>query len=223
MKFVLDIETLPMAIQDWERLSPSEPPSKLQTKEEIAEWREEQYRRTALDGTYGRIFCVCLLELDDKNQPGKANLIYGDNEMALLGSFWQIMGEHQRPYFVTHNGLSFDLPFIWKRSVIHCVKPTIRFNLAKYRTDSVFDTMAVWANWERQGIKLDALAQVLGVPGKTNSGAEVFQMWEEGKHDDIAEYCLRDTYVTYLCYCRMNFLPTFSKSDFQITKKHFPA
>jgi predicted PolB exonuclease-like 3'-5' exonuclease len=79
-------------------------------------------------------------------------------------------------------------------------------SLAKYRTEPVFDTLAVWSNWEARGrIKLDVLARVLGCETKSGSGSQVAEMWNAGLGKEIAQYCLRDCYVTYACYSRMNF------------------
>jgi hypothetical protein len=79
-------------------------------------------------------------------------------------------------------------------------------NLAKFRTDPVYDTMAIWSNWDNRGwIKLDVLARALNVESKSGSGDQVKEMWANGRGEDIARYCLQDTYVTYACYCRMIF------------------
>jgi predicted PolB exonuclease-like 3'-5' exonuclease len=86
------------------------------------------------------------------------------------------------------------------------VKPSVDISLARYRTDPVFDTLAVWSNWEaRSRIKLDVLARVLGCETKSGSGHQVADMWKAGRGKDIALYCLQDCYVTYACYSRMNF------------------
>ena len=78
--------------------------------------------------------------------------------------------------------------------------------MARFRTDPVFDTMAVWSNWDTRGwVKLDVLARALNVETKSGSGAQVSEMWAAGQGEAIAEYCLHDTYVTYACYQRMNF------------------
>ncbi len=122
------------------------------------------------------------------------------------------MAQLRPAQFITHNGLGFDLPFIKKRSIIHRVKPSLEISLAKFRTEPVYDTMAVWSNWESRGwVKLDVLARALDVEAKSGSGAQVADMWANGRGKDIAEYCLQDTYVTYACYCRMNFRQPLSK------------
>ena len=133
---------------------------------------------------------------------------YGVDEAEILRQFWQRMAELRPVLFITHNGLGFDLPFIKKRSMIHQVRPSIDINLAKFRMEPVYDTMAIWSNWDMRGwVKLDILARALQVETKSGSGKQVAEMWAQGKGQDIAEYCLQDTYVTYACYQRMTFQP----------------
>jgi hypothetical protein len=72
--------------------------------------------------------------------------------------------------------------------------------------------MAIWSNWDNRGwIKLDVLARALNVDSKSGSGSQVAQMWADGQGKEIALYCLQDTYVTYGCYCRMNFRQPISR------------
>ena len=138
--------------------------------------------------------------------PQEAVAWYGSNERELLRQFWARIGLLRPSLFITHNGLGFDFPILRNRSIIKQVKPSVDISLAKYRTEPIFDTLAVWSNWEARGrIKLDVLARVLGCETKSGSGQQVADMWKAGQGKNIAQYCLRDCYVTYACYSRMNF------------------
>jgi 3'-5' exonuclease len=216
MRVVLDIETIQTTREEWARvaglqLCHAEPEGAedLFTRTEMDERRkseDELYEKSSFDGTYSRIVCIGLIAFSDAMEPQGATSWYGPNEKELLQQFWTRMGQLRPTLLITHNGLGFDLPFIKKRSVIHQVKPTVDLVLAKFRTEPVYDTMAVWSNWENRGwVKLDVLARALNVETKSGSGSHVAQMWEKGQGKEIAEYCLQDTYVTYACYCRMNF------------------
>jgi DNA polymerase elongation subunit (family B) len=139
---------------------------------------------------------------------------YGDNEVEVLRQFWDRMGQLRPSLIITHNGLSFDLPFIKKRSIIHQVKPPFDINLAKFRTEPVYDTMAIWSNWDMRGwVKLDVLAKALNVDIKSGSGSQVAKMWGQGLQKETAEYCLQDTFVTYACYCRMTFRDLYCRDE----------
>ena len=48
---------------------------------------------------------------------------------------------------VGHNIYNFDLPFIYKRSVVRGVRPSIELNFARYRNQPIYDTMCEWEKW----------------------------------------------------------------------------
>ena len=191
-RLVLDIETIPIS-------------SELITAEET--------KKAALDALTGRIVCIGFIIIDEfKAQTSVA--IVSDDEAKLLNDFWSTLRRENIKSFVAHNGLSFDLPYIWKRSVINQVKPTIQLDLRRYRNDFVYDTMCVWGNWEVRGnASLNALAGGLGLGAKNGGGDQVLQLWREGRHQEIAHYCLHDCWLTYQCYGRMSFSATTEKSS----------
>ena len=173
---------------------------------------DELYAKSAFDGTFSRIVCIGLLEFSDQMEARSAVAWYGGNERELLRQFWARLAQDRPGLFITHNGLGFDLPFIKKRSIINQVKPSLEINLAKFRTEPVYDTMAIWSNWDTRGwVKLDVLARALQVETKSGSGEQVAEMWEKGQGRELALYCLQDTYVTYACYSRMNFRQPLSR------------
>ncbi|HMU31918.1 MAG: ribonuclease H-like domain-containing protein [Nitrospira sp.] len=225
MKVVLDIETVQAPREEWARIAGRQLTSGEVTFAESggdlfavgeaeAQQRldDELYEKSSFDGTFSKIVCIGLLEFTDTLEPRGAISWYGGNEQALLRAFWSHLGQSRPSLFITHNGLNFDLPFIKKRSIIQQVKPSMEINLAKFRAEPVYDTMAIWSNWDNRGwVKLDVLARALNVESKSGSGSQVAQMWADGQGKEIALYCLQDTYVTYGCYCRMNFRPPISR------------
>lgn len=219
MKVVLDIETIQTPREEWARLvgkchpdRASEPgPEEFDLfaageSEAQRQAEDELYAKSAFDGTFSSIVCIGLLEFSDQLEPRGAVAWYGGNERELLRQFWSRLAQDRPSLFITHNGLGFDLPFIKKRSIIHQVKPSVDINLAKFRAEPIYDTMAIWSNWDMRGwVKLDVLARALNVETKSGSGEQVAAMWGRGQGLELARYCLQDTYVTYACYCRMNF------------------
>jgi len=225
VKVVLDIETIQAPREEWARLSgkasrsggDSQPAEGFDlfaagAAEEQRHAEDELYAKSAFDGTFSRIVCIGLLEFSDQMEARSAVAWYGANERELLRQFWARLAQDRPTLFITHNGLGFDFPFIRKRSIINQVKPSLDINLAKFRTEPVYDTMAIWSNWDTRGwVKLDVLARALQVETKSGSGGQVAEMWEKGQGLELARYCLQDTYVTYACYCRMNFRQPLSK------------
>ena len=218
MRIVLDIETVQAPREEWARIAGCLPlvdpdcvedAEDLYTRQEAEERQKNQeqlYEKSSFDGTYSRIVCIAVLLFTDAMEAQEAVAWYGANERELLQQFWARIATVRPGLFITHNGLGFDLPFIKKRSVIHQIKPSVEINLAKFRSEPVYDTMAVWSNWEQRGwVKLDILARALNVETKSGSGQQVAEMWMKGQGREIAEYCLKDTYVTYAVYSKMNF------------------
>jgi DNA polymerase elongation subunit (family B) len=177
MKVVLDIETVQAPREEWGRLvgldsntaeSRSEDAaSDLFTHAQIQERQkkeDELYERSSFDGTFSRIVCIGMLIFSDSMGPQGNVAWYGTNEKELLRRFWARIGDLRPALYITHNGLGFDIPFIKKRSIIHQVKPTMEISLARFRTEPVYDTMAIWSNWDTRGwVKLDVLARALNV------------------------------------------------------------
>jgi DNA polymerase elongation subunit (family B) len=224
MRVVLDIETVQAPREEWARIAgclPLVDPNCLEDAEDLYTRQEAQerqknedqlYEKSSFDGTYSRIVCIAMIVFTDTMDPQGAVSWYGSNERDLLRQFWARCETVRPALFITHNGLGFDLPFIKKRSIIHQVRPCFDINLAKFRTEPVYDTMAIWSNWEqRSWVKLDVLARALNVETKSGSGKQVAEMWQNGQAQEIAEYCLQDTYVTYAVYARMNFKQPLSR------------
>lgn len=225
MKVVLDIETVQAPREEWARLVGKVPVAHEESAgdhdmdlftagaaEAQRQADDELYGKSAFDGTFSRIVCIGLLEFSDQMEPRSAVAWYGANERELLKLFWARIALDRPTLYITHNGLGFDLPFIKKRSIIQQVRPSAEINLAKFRTEPVYDTMAIWSNWDTRGwVKLDVLARALQVDTKSGSGEQVAVMWEKGEGAELARYCLQDTYVTYACYSRMNFRQPLSK------------
>lgn len=210
MKIVLDIETIQVAKEEWARLkgiallNEEDLPDLLAAGE--ASEQDKEYEKSCFESTFCQIICIGAIILTEAFEPQEAVAWYGSNERELLRQFWTRIGQLRPALFITHNGLGFDLPILRNRSIIRQVKPSVDISLARYRTEPVFDTLAVWSNWEARGrIKLDVLARVLDCETKSGSGQQVADMWKAGQGKDIAQYCLRDCYVTYACYSKMNF------------------
>src|SRR5499426_1715597 len=123
MKVVLDIETIQAPREEWARLvgkplcnSEPEPTGEgfdLFTAGAAEAQRcadDEQYAKSAFDGTYGQIVCIGLLEFSDQFEPRGSVAWYGADERELLRQFWARLAQNRPALFITHNGLGFDIP-----------------------------------------------------------------------------------------------------------------
>jgi DNA polymerase elongation subunit (family B) len=221
MRIVLDIETLPCPEERRSLLREPQPPPELQDPQALEKWRrqvlprlyEEAWLRSSLNGTLGRIFCIGVLRVDEGL---RATAFYGNDEGALLSRFWQSLAEVPRPYLITHNGVAFDLPFLWRRSVVHQVRPSLPLEGGRYPRELCFDTLEAWSAGEgRHKIDLGTLSQVLGLGAKTRSAEEVLGLWRQGRYQELAAYCIQDLYLTYGVWCRLHFLPVAPRHEVQ--------
>jgi len=121
-----------------------------------------------------------------------------------------------RPVLVSWNGSGFDLPVLHYRALKHGIQAPAywetgdgdreyRFNnyLSRYHWRHV-DVMDVLAGFQpRAKAKLDAIATMLGFPGKMGmSGDKVWETWLAGDIAQIRNYCETDVLNTYLVYLR---------------------
>jgi hypothetical protein len=201
IRLFLDIETLPVD-ETLKGEIIGTPPQKLRTMEEVEEWIEEEYRRTALNGDFGRILGIGYIK---ETPEGMNHEVISGDESQILGGFWEVAKDVD--LFIGHNLLDFDLKFIMKRSIVHRVKPTKELNFARYRNNPIYDTMHEWERWSGR-IKLDELAKVFGFESSKGEldGSKVYDYYKEGRLEEIYRYCRADVELTRKIYNRMNFV-----------------
>lgn len=221
MNIFLDIETCPAqdpAIRA-EFLANVKAPATYKKPESIAEWMKENaeaeaeaaWRKTSFDGAHGHI-CVIGFAVDNEEPLAMHwGSDWHSRESELLKLFYReidsICAErpNERPVFIGHNLIEFDLRFIFQRSVVLGVKPShhIPFS-AKPWDDKVFDTMARWDGKNRAS--MDKLCKALGFDGKGDiDGSKVWDYVRDGRIAEVAEYCRGDIDRTRLLFNRMTF------------------
>lgn len=200
----VDIETLPPNKEDLVRFP------------KICNCDEEQFRKLALTGDYGRVLAIgVIIERNDQIISSgvlgreRQSLLFHLDERRTLRAFWRLLKEFRpdRDVIIGHNIISFDLPFLYKRSVINRVNPTIELCFARYRSRPLFDIMCEWNKWDmKKLISLDELARILGLESSKQDGLDgshVYDRFCEGCHQEIADYCMRDVRLTREIYYRM--------------------
>lgn len=200
-KLFLDIETIPADTDKHDVIK------KLHEKK-VADGRSEKtfedvIGETSMNGAFGRIFCICFA-IDD--EPVK---ILCADEKSMLIEFWNIAKKID--LFVGFNILDFDLRFIWQRSIIHQIKPSINIPFVRNTNKPIYDIMYEWSHWSGgvgSRIGLDGLAQAFGIPSSKNgevTGKTVYKAYKAGKHKEICDYCVKDVEVTREVYKKINF------------------
>lgn len=221
----LDIETIPTqkpgALEEFR--ANIQPPGNISKPESISKWMqenaasaaEEKFRKTACDGTQGEIVCIgwaideypaqCIFrdyktETEDKMLTAWFNRI--SHELS------DSNGGYKPPSLVVgHNVLGFDLRFIYQRAVINQVRPSFPLRQdARYNGEFVFDTMLAWGGWGNR-IGLATICDALGVTVKSGGidGSKVWDAVQEGRIQEVADYCKEDVEATREVYWRMTF------------------
>jgi hypothetical protein len=205
LRIFLDIETLP------------EDRSKLARFPKLCDCDEEEFMRLALSGDHGRLLTIgIIIERNGKIiQSGclgrdRQTMLFHLEERRTLMGFWKLLKgfNPSRDLIVTFNGISFDLPFLYKRSYVNRVKPSVELSFARYRRQPIFDVMMEWNKWDFRAkfISLDDLAKILGLESsKTEDmdGGRVYDRFCEGAHQAIALYCMADVHLTRRIYYRL--------------------
>lgn len=221
MNFIyLDIETIPAQSRaSHEAIAATvKPPAAMKKAETIAAWEAndkaqavaDAIARTSLDGTYGHIHTIGFAlndgDADCRYLPDRYS---PDLEAGLLRDFFgkvtELGTDNRYPVCVVgHNVIGFDLRFIWQRAIILGVTaPSWLPRDPKPWSNEAFDTMLAFAG-SRGTISMDRLCRALGIEGKTDiDGSMVASLWEAGRSDDIARYCMDDVERTRAIHRRM--------------------
>lgn len=210
----IDIETIPCQQEGaFEEIKKTiQPPGNIKKLESIEKWiaenadaaAEEKWRKTALDGSKGELFCIGFALNNEKPR-----VMFSLDESILLRRFYQDaekMGLDHSTIIVGHNVRDFDLRFLFQRSVINGVQPTFPLHTENRYSDRVYDTMQSWAGWGNR-ISLANLCAALSIPVKDGdiTGATVWDAVRDGRADEVCEYCRADVEATREVYKRMTF------------------
>lgn len=188
----LDVETLP-APESYRAEIEVSPPGSMTKPETIAKWRTEQapakvdeiWQRTALDGTYGRLACICWA-VDD----GPVETAVLDDEKMMLQLLLQ---QRNGTINVCAHNAPFDLGFIRKRAVIHGVRLPFWWPSTINPWDQrIRDTQYLLAG-RGEYITLKRLCKALGIASDDDvDGADVHRLWEAGERERVVRHCIAD-------------------------------
>jgi len=162
------------------------------------------WEKTSFNPDVAPIACICIsFYIDDQLINSNFDLISFNSEKSMLQEFHDCIDllcsangvQITKPNFIGHYITKFDLPFIWKRSVINNVETCkgVKWNDAKHGY-GCYDTMTAWAGYGNS-ISADNLCKILNIKGKTEGmdGSLVYDTWQTDPqkvidycHDDVA-------------------------------------
>lgn len=226
-RLVFDIETSALPLDQFDETQQEYLFRELQTIEDEPareRRREEILRQFNLWPFTAQVVCVAMLNADtlrgqtlflaedfeeSSGNAGPVEFVPCLDEVELLTAFWDVARHYEE--VVTFNGRGFDIPFLYLRSAALNV-PISRKHWLGYRfaTEPHCDLAEQFTFYNVSGregaarrFNLDFYCKVFGIDSPKAhgvTGMDVTTLMHEGRHLEIAEYCLRDVRATVELY-----------------------
>ncbi len=219
--FVFDIETIPDT-DAAPNLTGFTDPDIQARREELSRYHLEvtDGRNDFLRQPFHKVVAISFLEAEIAREGGHEQYTLRDirsggmvdaNEKDLLTGFFRYV-ERQKPRLVSFNGRTFDLPVLKYRAMVHGISAPFlhmagdKWNSynSRYSLDWHCDLLDALSDFGASArLKLNEICSVLGFPGKFGvDGSQVAPMYDDGKLEEIRDYCETDVINTYLVYLR---------------------
>ena len=167
------------------------------------ETAETVYERAGIYAEFGKIICISVGYIKDKNPLSfRLKSFFGDDEKGLLTEFSAMLSKFSKSkkdaLLCAHNGKEFDFPFIARRMIINkLVIPEILDNAGKKPWEvKLLDTMDLWKFGDYKNYtSLDLLTSILGIssPKDDIDGSMVAKVYyQENDLKRIVRYCEKD-------------------------------
>ncbi|MGC2459133.1 MAG: 3'-5' exonuclease [Gallionellaceae bacterium] len=142
-----------------------------------------------------------------------------EDEGSIIQRFFDGI-EKYTPQLVSWNGSGFDLPVLHYRGLIHRVQCPRYWDMGEDDRDfkwnnyisryhmrhlDLMDLLALYTG--RANAPLDELARLIGFPGKLGmDGSKVWEAYQQGKLNEIRNYCETDVVNTFLVFARFQLM-----------------
>jgi 3'-5' exonuclease len=224
---VFDIETSALPLDQFDTTQQEyllRDAAKLSDEEARAARREEIQRFMSLWPLTSQVVCIGMVNADTN----RGQVIYSAedfeeadadggpvkftpcvDESELLATFWETAKHYEN--IVTFNGRGFDVPFLYLRSAALNVtisrKHWLGYRFATEPHCDLAEQFSFYGVSGRDGaarrFNLDFYCKAFGIESPKShgvTGMDVGALLAEGRHREIAEYCLRDVQATLLLY-----------------------
>ena len=186
-------------------------------KYKMARYSEEpltvSYKNTAsLYPEFAKIACISVGRVEDNKIIMKS---YSGDEKELLSDFCSDLRkfENAKPNLAIcgHAVKTFDIPFIFKRSIVHSISPPDSIDISGLKPWELtaIDTKELWKGTSTYSPSLVSvcLALNLETPKSDLSGAEVGGAYFNGEIDRIVKYCEKDVKRTIDVFLKIRLDP----------------
>ena len=123
-----------------------------------------------------------------------------EKDLILVFLDWMTRKSPKKYFLVTHNGKTFDVPFILGRAEV--VDPDWRgpkMLLSYEHHDTKEMAELLGKRWK----SLSALSKEYGCPLKSGSGLGAIDLWNQGRHRELLEYNVQDVECTEALYFKL--------------------
>lgn len=200
-------------------------PAERELDSALKEAKQEEIRRQfSLWPFTAEVVCIAMLNADtnkgqvlfvagdfeeERTEESNVSFVPFPDEHEMLSTFWETVAHYDS--VITFNGRSFDVPFLYLRSA-HLDIPISRKDWLGYRFSvkphcDLADQLTFYNVSGRDGaarrFNLDFYCKAFGIDspkGHGITGYEVSDFIAEGRHREVAEYCLRDVIATNALY-----------------------
>ncbi len=177
---IFDIETGPLSVEFLiDQMPAFKAPSNYKDEAKIEANIKEQenrwFQKAALDAATGQVLAIGYKDHDGNIAIHSQK---SSSEREILQNFWDLSTKDHTSKWIGFNSHGFDLPFLFRRSLVHgiTVGQPIREN--RYWPRKFTDLMEVWScGNNQQRISLDRIAKMLGIGGKSGSGAHFAELF----------------------------------------------
>jgi len=155
--------------------------------------------KVQFDSNFNEICCISAYDGENAKHFGLSEFEFNENKM--LEEFWKYVQNFDR--FITFNGNSFDIPFLYKRSFINRVVPSVFISTKKYYLENHIDIRMILANWDNYANgSLDLYCKIMLKRSDKEDidGSKVQLFWDSKKYEEIYKYCEQDCINTWELY-----------------------
>ena len=224
---VFDIETTALPLEQFDETQQEyllRDAEKLTDEEARAAKREEIQRFMSLWPLTAQVVCIAMINAETE----RGQVLYlaedfeeGDggggpvkftpcvDESELLTTFWETVRHYEN--IVTFNGRGFDVPFVYLRSATLNVpisrKQWLGYRFATEPHCDLAEQLSFYGVSGRDGaarrFNLDFYCKSFGIESPKShgvTGMDVGKLLADGRHREIAEYCVRDVQATLLLH-----------------------
>ncbi len=172
--------------------------------------------KAALYAPFAKIICITVGRIIEKSGEEPKIMIksyQGDDEKELLESFNDDLGavcaKNPKTVLCGLNNIGFDEPFVFKRLLIHQIRPTKILDnsgLKPWETTSI-DLGKLFQGTSFYPDSLVAIATAMGLPSPKDGidGSMVTEFYYGGKLPEIVMYCERDVITTINIFRKFRF------------------